>query len=67
MIKRLLSGWTKVNSRLPQESVLVPIMFLIYINDVVEEVSTYTKLFADNTKMMRKIRVEEDQKIARGH
>ena len=34
-------------------------MFLIYINDVVEEVNSYTNLFANDAKIMKKIKVEE--------
>ena len=48
VIKSQLSGWTKVTNGVPQGSVLAPIMFLKYINDVVEEVSSYTNLYADD-------------------
>ena len=60
VIKGQLSGRTKVTDGVPQGSVLASIMFLIYINDVVEEVSSYTNLFADDTNLLRKIRMEED-------
>lgn len=37
------------------ESYRVPIMFLFYINDMVEETVTHTtSLFADDAKIMRK-------------
>ena len=57
-----MSGWTRVTSGVPQGSVLAPVMFLIYINDMVEGVNSYTNLFADDAKIMRKIVVEDDCK-----
>ena len=39
----------------PQGSVLASIMFLIYINDMTEGVSSYISLFADDAKLLRKI------------
>ena len=42
-------------SGVPQGSVLVPIMFLMYVNDMTERVSNYISLFADDAKLLRKI------------
>ena len=39
----------------PQGSVLAPIMILVYVNDMIEEVSNYTSLFADDAKLQRNI------------
>ena len=35
-------------------------MFLVYINDVTEGVSSYISLFADDAKLLRKIRNHKD-------
>ena len=60
VIKNCVSSWTTVTSRVPQGSVLAPIIFLIYVNDMVDGISSYASLFADDVKIMRRIKVEED-------
>ena len=38
-----------VTSRVPQESVLGPILFLVYINDLLDKLSSQVCLFAGDT------------------
>ena len=50
-----ISDWSKVKSGVPQGSVLCPILFAIYINDMPEVISNSCKLFADDTKIFGEI------------
>ena len=44
------SSWKNVTSGVPQGSVLGPILFILYINDLPHEVTNEVRLFADDTK-----------------
>ena len=57
------SEWSNVTSGVPQGSVLGPILFLVFVADITEVVESDMILFADDTKLYRKIESEEDSHI----
>ena len=56
-----VSNWKSVLSGVPQGSVLGPILFLVYINDLDDDISSKVLKFADDTKVFRKIKSDADR------
>ena len=54
--------WVEVLSGVPQGSVLGPLLFLIYVNDLPEWIKTNIKMFADDTKLWNTIRQASDSR-----
>ncbi len=55
VLNGLLSDWKPILSGVPQGSVLGPLLFLIYINDLTDEISSNIKLFADDSSLFIKV------------
>jgi len=55
------SNFTKVKSGVPQGTVLGPLMFLLYINDINLGISSHLRPFADDCILYRVINNEQDK------
>ena len=54
------SDWINIFSGVPQGSVLGPFLFIVYVNDMPNVVSSDLYMFADDTKLYRTITSESD-------
>ena len=54
------SSWAPVLSGVQQGSVLGPILFLYYVNDMPDIVQSLIYMYADDTKIMQEISRPED-------
>ena len=63
MVRREYSEWFDVINGVLQGSVLGPILFLIYVNDIPDTVSSNVKMFADDTKIFKTLKNKSDCEI----
>jgi hypothetical protein len=49
------SQWKETNAGVPQGSILGPLLFLIYVNDIVDDLESSPCLFADDTSLLEVI------------
>jgi hypothetical protein len=59
------SEWKTINAGVPQGSILDPVLFLLFINDIVIDIKASIKLFADDTSFY--VTVDTPQTAARSY
>ena len=55
VIRGSCSDWSYVTSGTPQGTILGPLLFLLYINNIIEWISSTVKLYADDKEIYREI------------
>ena len=60
MVNGIKSDWAPVVSGVPQVTVLGPLLFSLYINDISADIESEIRLFADACVCYREIKNEED-------
>ena len=62
-VENTYSSWEPVKSGIPQGSVLGPILFVCFINDLPNVVGSMCQLFADDAKIFRSVKTSDDIKL----
>ena len=61
VVKGSKSDWAPVTSGIPQGSVLGPLLFVIFLNDMPNITQCITQMFADDTKIFSPVANTEDR------
>ena len=60
-MKGMYSDWSNVTSGVPQGSVLGPVLFVIFINDLLEILESWCTMYADDTKVSSTVQTESER------
>ena len=52
MLNEQNSSWSSVHAGVPQGAILGPLLFLIYVNDLSDNLTSNAKLFAGDTSLL---------------
>lgn len=63
VVRGCKSSWVPVTSGVPQGSVLGPLLFLAFVNDLPEAVRCGIQLFADDAKLYRPVSAPDDSRM----
>ena len=55
VVKGQASSWEPVSTGVPQGSILGPLLFLVYVDDIVNDINSNIFLFADDTSLLEPI------------
>ena len=67
MVNGVKSDWAPVLSGVPQGTVLEPVLFSLYINDITEDIDSELRLFAKDCATYREIKdIEDTVKLQEG-
>ena len=51
-MRGVYSSWRRIIAGVPQGSILRPILFLLYVNDLINNLDSIARLFADDTTLV---------------
>jgi ribonucleases P/MRP protein subunit RPP40 len=60
-VRQAVSAWSEMLSGVPQGSVLGPVLFVCYINDLPDIVNSFIHMYAYYTKLFRRVDNDEDR------
>ena len=67
VVNGVKSDCAPVLSGVPKGTVLGPLLFSLYINDITSDIESEIKLFADDCVCYREIKDEEDSETSEGY